>query len=92
MRKTSEINGTHRQGYLEATLEELTRVFGEPEVLAYDKVYYQWAFVENGTVFTIYDYKRGLEPIDQNEEFDWSVGGHSEKAFELAYKKFYSVR
>ena len=92
MKKTSEINGTHRQGYLEATLEELTKVFGEPEVLGYDKVYYQWAFVEDGTVFTIYDYKRGLEPIDQNEEFDWSVGGHSKKAFELAMNKLNAVR
>jgi hypothetical protein len=92
MKKTSEISGTHRQGTLLTTLRELTEVFGEPEILGFDKVFYQWAFIHRGTVFTIYDYKRDLHPIDEDEQFEWSVGGHSRMAFELAMSKFNSVR
>ena len=66
--KTIEANGTHLQGNVGATYQELVEVFGEP--IRYDsdgttqisnKVDAEWRITfEDGTTSTIYNYKKEL--------------------------------
>ena len=91
--KATEANGTHLQGNVGATYQELVEVFGEP--IRYDsdgtthmnnKTDAEWRIsFEDGTVATIYNYKNGLNYLGAegkrvNEISMWNVGGHSERA------------
>jgi len=89
--KTNTIYGTHLQGNVGATYQELVEVFGEPTKFKWseesdNKVDAQWAIkFEDGTVATIYNYKNGLNYLGAegkrvNEISMWNVGGHSERA------------
>ena len=89
--KATEANGTHLQGNVGATYQELVEVFGEP--IRYEwsnesdnKVDAEWIInFEDGTKATIYNYKNGLNYLGAegkrvNEISMWNVGGHSERA------------
>ena len=91
--KAIEANGTHLQGNVGATYQELVEVFGEP--IRYDsdgtthmnnKTDAEWRIsFEDGTKATIYNYKNGLNYLGGvgkrvNEISMWNVGGHSERA------------
>ena len=89
--KATEANGTHLQGNVGATYQELVEVFGEPTKFNWssdsdNKVDVQWAIkFDDGTVATIYNYKNGLNYLGAegkrvNEINMWNVGGHSERA------------
>ena len=73
-------NGTSLQGYTETTKRKLIEVFGEPEYYDEgDKVTVEWCLkFEDGTVATIYDWKRyelGTPALD--ELMHWNIGGNS---------------
>ena len=91
--KAIKANGTHLQGNVGATYQELVEVFGEP--IRYDsdgtthmnnKTDAEWRIsFEDGTVATIYNYKNGLNYLGAegkrvSEISMWNVGGHSERA------------
>ena len=91
--KATEANGTHLQGNVGATYQELVEVFGEP--IRYDsdgtthmnnKTDAEWRInFEDGTVATIYNYKNGLNYLGAEgkrvtEMSMWNGGGHSERA------------
>jgi hypothetical protein len=79
--KDSEASvGTSLQGYTETTLRKLVEVFGEPEYYGEgDKVTTEWCLkFEDGTVATIYDWKRyELGTPELDEMYHWHVGGSS---------------
>lgn len=94
--KTIEANGTHLQGNVGATYQELVEVFGEPIRHESDgtthmsnKVDAEWRIsFEDGTVATIYNYKNGLNYLGAegkrvSEISMWNVGGYDERAVTL---------
>ena len=94
--KTIEANGTHLQGNVGATYQELVEVFGEPIRHESDgtthmsnKVDAEWRITfEDGTVATIYNYKNGLNYLGAegkrvSEISMWNVGGYDERAVTL---------
>lgn len=73
-------NGTSLQGYVTETFRTLAETFGSPESLGVeDKITVEWAIqFEDGTVATIYDWKRyelGAPGLD--EVYEWHIGGHT---------------
>ena len=94
--KTIEANGTHLQGNVGATYQELVEVFGEPIRYASDgtthmhnKVDAEWRITfEDGTKATIYNYKNGLNYLGAegkrvSQISMWNVGGYDERAVTL---------
>jgi len=92
--KTNNISGTHLQGNVGATYQEMVEVFGEPTRFEWsdesdNKVDAQWAIkFEDGTVATIYNYKNGLNYLGAegkrlSEISMWNVGGYDERAVTL---------
>jgi len=66
-------NGTHLQGYLTTTLDQLTSLLGEPLEGDGDKTTAEWKIeFEDGRVVTIYDWKLSSAPTYL---YDWHVGG-----------------
>ena len=79
-------DGTSLQGYVTTTLDTLIGTFGEPERFgAEDKVTVEFTILfDNGTVATIYDWKRyedGTPSLD--EVYEYHVGGHNLEAVAL---------
>lgn len=74
-------DGTSLQGYTETTMRKLIEVFGQPEYYGDggDKVTVEWCLkFEDGTVATIYDWKRyELGTPELDELIHWNVGGFS---------------
>ena len=89
MEKTTMTGGTHLQGYVKATYEQLLKTFGEPHDPNGDnyKTDVEWAFeFADGTIATLYNWKNGknylgeAEGLELNDIYEWHVGGFSEKA------------
>ena len=91
--KTNDINGTHLQGNVGATYQELIQVFGEPKRYESDgttnldnKVDVEWSIkFEDGTVATIYNYKNGInymgaKGLRVTEMELFNIGGYDERA------------
>lgn len=80
----SKFWGTGLQGYITETRQTLEAVFGPPTSFASDdgKVTVCWGIeFPDGTVATIYDYKRyelGTPAMD--DLIEWNVGGRSDQA------------
>ncbi len=73
-------NGTSLQGYTKTTMRKLIEVFGEPDYFGEgDKVTVEWCLkFEDGTVASIYDWKRYEEGTPELDELmDWNIGGNS---------------
>ena len=74
----TEVNGTSLQGFVETTYEELVDIFGEPS-LTYtpeelEKTQAEWWLLfSDGTIATIYDWKRYNSPVEGCTE--WNIGG-----------------
>ena len=65
-------NGTHLQGNVYATYDQLVARFGQPTGGG-DKTTVEWVLVfEDGTVATIYDWKEYETPM---YAYDWHIGG-----------------
>lgn len=79
-------HGTYLQGYINTTKRELVERFGAPDTTGSgdNKITTEWTLVfSDGTVATIYDWKRyelGAPELDEVE--DWHIGGSSHKAAE----------
>ena len=73
----TEANGTHLQGNVYATYDQLVARFGEPEGGG-DKTTVEWVLkFEDGTVATIYDWKEYETPTYM---YDWHIGGRNKTA------------
>ena len=77
-------NGTSGQGSVTATLRTLLKIFGQPNGQPSDKTTVEWVLqFENGTIATVYDWKRyELGTPEMDEHTDWEVGGHDHDAYE----------
>ena len=80
---SSVSSGTSLKGYVTTTLAKLIDTFGQPEYYGEgDKVTVDFSILfDDGTVATIYDWKRyemGTPALD--EVFQYNIGGHSLQA------------
>lgn len=83
--KNVPVNGTWLQGYIVATRRELEATFGAPCFEGEgDKVTTEWQlFFTDGTVATIYDWKRyEMGAPEMDERITWNIGGTSYLAVE----------
>lgn len=81
------IDGTWLQGHIIATRRELEATFGKPSYETddtFDKTTTEWDILfDDGTVSTIYDWKRyELGAPTMDERITWNVGGKSFVAVE----------
>lgn len=61
------------QGYCTTTFDALVALLGEPHIRNGDKTTVEWSFrCHDGTVFTVYDYKRASTPLGK---YRWYIGG-----------------
>lgn len=82
----SAINGSQAIGTswhgdtLIASVNELTRILGEPCYMTNDgedKTNFEWNMqTDNGDVFTVYDWKE-YRVLDLDEPISWHIGSHS---------------
>jgi hypothetical protein len=74
--------GTSLQGYVTTTLREISAVFGEPTFYyPGDKVTVEWGIkFEDGTIATIYDWKRYEDAPEADEVIEYHIGGNSSAA------------
>ena len=73
-------NCTSLKGYVSTTYDKLVEVLGEP-ITDIEKSTAHWNIeAPDGTVATIYDWKEWTTP---RGEYEWHIGGHSEKALLL---------
>ena len=78
------IHMTHLQGSIVATRREIEAVFGAPTVEGeFDKTTTEWRLqFDDGTVATIYDWKRyDLGAPAMDERITWNIGGHAAQAY-----------
>lgn len=63
---------------LVASFDKMIQVFGIPQFYYDDKVTCEWAFeLNDGTVFTIYDWKEYIPPaVRSHLVFTWHIGSH----------------
>ena len=86
---TLKANGTCLQGKVGTTFDRLQDVFGEPIYpnSGDGKVICEWVLeFSDGSIATIYCWKVGSIPL---KEYDWHIGGHSEKVVE--YVKYFLI-
>ena len=95
MKKTNQTSGTHLQGVVDTSYDNLVKIFGEPHIKGEpgSKIDVEWAFeFEDGTISTIYNWKDG--PCYQGDDgdpvetiTDWHVGGmHKDALTKVAEK------
>jgi len=78
---TDRINGTSfHSDVVFATPNEMKWILGEPTWEhndGEDKTNMEWYMeMEDGNVFTVYDYKE-YKPLHPNGQVEWHIGGHS---------------
>lgn len=84
---TKKANGTSLQGYVNTTFDKLNEVFGEPLYpnSGDGKVICEWVLEwEDGTISTIYCWKVNQVPMG---EYNWHIGGNSQKSVDHVTKK-----
>jgi hypothetical protein len=76
----SVASGTHLQGYVNTTYDNLVALFGN-SLGSGDKTTQEWILeFDDGTVATIYDWKEYDTPMGR---YDWHIGGTSKQAVAL---------
>lgn len=83
-----DTNGTHLQGYINCSYDDLCEAFGYPLEDGYDdyKSDAEWHIVfEDGTRATIYNWKNGknycgADGLNICDMTQWNVGGYSREA------------
>jgi len=89
---TTATTGSSLSGYVEATLYELTQVFGAPTYRNEDldeKVQTEWVLRLNGAVATIYNWKTGQTPRGL---YRWHIGGFGRGEVELVQEAVAAYR
>jgi hypothetical protein len=83
--------GVSLRGTIQATLSQLTKVFGEPALgVPGDRILIEWvAEFEDGQVVTIYCWKIPDMP-DADAVISWCIGGRSEAARDMVHSAFRS--
>ena len=74
----SAVNTSWHGQVITTTVESLTEAYGEPSALGDtgDKVQYEWDMeLQDGTVFTIYDWKEYRE-YSKNDYIEFHIGAH----------------
>ena len=83
----SEVNGTSLRGDIRTSYDEIVAVLGEPHYTdpdPYAKWNCEWMIMtEDGTPFTIYNWKTGGTPTEKTE---WHIGGRDMNAVFAAYE------
>lgn len=84
--------GTSLQGYIQATYEQMVKVFGEPSTLygghSDNSIQLCWEVqFDNGNVARVYDWKRE-EPLTADEVYAWHIGGRSISAVTHVHDAF----
>lgn len=80
--------GTHLQGYVQATYEDLCEKFGEPTYFGGDKTNAEWTLEfhiegqDEPVIATIYDWKLGDIPKGSHA---WHIGGHTNESVECVH-------
>jgi hypothetical protein len=79
-----DTSGTSLVGYIETTRQRIEEVFGAPSYSSndnFEKVTVEWAIrFEDGTVATIYDWKRYESGTPSPTElYEWHIGGNRDK-------------
>lgn len=83
------VTGTFLVGHTkEVSRDQIQKAFGGPTFIdndPYEKVTVEWVIqFDNGTLATIYDWKRyELGTPAQDELYEWHIGGVSQNAVEL---------
>lgn len=86
---SNDRNSTCLQGYIDTTYDRLVKVFGAPNMGESDKVLVEWCLkFEDGTVATIYCWKRDTIPTGQ---YMWHIGGHSKKVLDSVLNTFWET-
>ncbi len=80
--KNTSADGTHLQGFVKTTYDDLVKLFGNPKEGSCDgKTTCEWIIeFEDATVATIHDWKVNFTSRDL---YYWSVGGHSHRVLDL---------
>ena len=89
--KTIDINGTHLQGCIDTTYENIVSVLGKEHHKGDEyKTEAEWCIkFEDGTVATLYNWKNGKiycgeeEGLDVQDITEWNIGGHNPRAVAL---------
>jgi hypothetical protein len=79
------VNGTHLQGYIDISYDELLEMFGEQTTGDGYKVDAEWMLSIDDVVITIYNWKDGKNYCgSQGKQVqnirDWHIGGFSKEA------------
>ena len=95
---TCDIKGTSLQRYLPrgTRYKDIVRIFGNPQLnwkgtkdfYRAGKTHLEWIGKINGLVFTIYDYKSGVDPKNNT---DWHIGGRLKLTADVLKAYFQSV-
>jgi hypothetical protein len=79
--KQVDTTGTSKRGTVDASYQDIVRVFGEPTYTDSEDSYVEWAIKFNNTpmvVATIYDMGFKADPRrDQYESWTFNVGGNN---------------
>jgi len=88
--KFEDTGGTHLQGYIDTTYENIVSVLGKQHHHGDDyKTDAEWNIkFEDGTIATLYNWKNGLnycrdEGLPLEDITEWNIGGHSPRAVAL---------
>jgi hypothetical protein len=87
---TINTNGTHLQGHINCSYDNLTRALGYPLESGFDDYKSDaewWIRFKDGTVATIYNYKNGKNYMGEQgynlcDIPQWNVGGRSKEVVE----------
>jgi len=89
------IEGTSfHDSVISETLANLISVLGKPNYSCNDgkdKVNFEWEMeTEDGTVFTVYDWKQ-YRPVSDHEVIEWHIGGKSRSDTEKAREELFNL-
>lgn len=90
--KFEDTGGTHLQGHIDTTYENIVSVLGKQHHNGDDyKTDAEWNIkFEDGTIATLYNWKNGKnycrdEGLDIEDITEWNIGGHSPRARDLLF-------
>jgi len=91
--KTTDISGTHLQGHIDTTYENIISVLGKEHHKGDEyKTEAEWCIqFQDGTIATLYNWKNGKtycgekDGLNVEDITEWNIGGHSPRARDLLF-------